>query len=228
MTNKKCSVTNCDKKLKAKGYCQTHYMRLRRHGTTNDPVSTKAKCSIESCNDYSKARGFCYKHYHSYMKYDDPFHSNRRRIGRAPCKIESCEGFNHGGGYCQKHKYRLEKYGGIDDKLLKQRPRGSGSIDKHGYKIVVCPEWLGYRKNYRIPEHRLVMSEHLGRRLLPDETVHHKNGIRTDNRLENLELWSSSHPAGQKVEDKLLWAHEIIDLYEGQKDTKNNGSKKQS
>ena len=121
MTNKKCSVTNCDKKLKAKGYCQTHYMRLMRHGTTNDPVSTKAKCSIESCNDYSKARGFCYKHYHSYMKYDDPFHSNRRRIGRAPCKIESCEGFNHGGGYCQKHKYRLEKYGGIDDKLLKIR-----------------------------------------------------------------------------------------------------------
>jgi hypothetical protein len=57
------------------------------------------------------------------------------------------------------------------------------------------------------------MSRHLGRELYPGETVHHKNGVRDDNRLENLELWSSSHPHGQRVEDKVAWAKEILALY---------------
>jgi len=58
------------------------------------------------------------------------------------------------------------------------------------------------------------MEQHLGRALLPEESVHHINGVRHDNRLENLELWSSSHPAGQRVSDKVAWAREILALYE--------------
>jgi hypothetical protein len=57
------------------------------------------------------------------------------------------------------------------------------------------------------------MEQILGRPLLGSENVHHINGVRDDNRPDNLELWSTSQPGGQRVEDKVAWAIELLALY---------------
>lgn len=85
-------------------------------------------------------------------------------------------------------------------------------IKRHGYVYVSIPS-LVTGKKHAMFEHRYVMSKHLGRDLMVEETVHHLNGIRHDNRLENLELFSSRHGPGQRVVDKVTFAIEMLRLY---------------
>jgi len=82
----------------------------------------------------------------------------------------------------------------------KRRANQKPFLDKSGYLIHWRVKGSG-KKGYQQPEHRYVMEQILGRKLLPHETVHHKNGIRHDNRPENLELWSGRHGRGQRESD---------------------------
>lgn len=89
--------------------------------------------------------------------------------------------------------------------------RGSRYFAKqYGYWELVV--WEGDERR-RISEHRYVMEQKLGRPLRPGENVHHRNGDRTDNRPENLELWIRPQPTGCRVQDAVARAREIIDLY---------------
>lgn len=93
---------------------------------------------------------------------------------------------------------------------------GTGRYVKNGYIMVFQkghPRTTGGRNNY-VLEHILVMEKQLGRYLEADENVHHKNGIKDDNSVKNLELWVKPQPSGIRAKDAVIWAKEILARYE--------------
>lgn len=72
---------------------------------------------------------------------------------------------------------------------------------------------LGVKDRGWVLEHRYVMAQHLGRPITAKETVHHGPQGKTDNSLGNLELWTGRHPRGQRAEDVVAYAREMLGVY---------------
>lgn len=164
------------------------------------------KCSVEDCKSttYSSGTIYCIMHYTRVRRYGDINITKRKSRTRLKkqCIIEDCSGPHCGLGYCANHYRRFKKYG--DPLVIKYT--GEGYTNSKGYRVL----WINGKHK---TEHTVIMEHKIGRKLLPNENVHHINGVKTDNRPENLELWVKSQPSGQRVKDIIKWAKEILDTY---------------
>jgi hypothetical protein len=148
-----------------------------------------ARCAVESCDRMRDTRDWCSKHYQRWKACGDPLAPKRYGLNTTNNKFMQ-RGEHHptwkGGRYLRSDGEYVHVWNG------KRNAKGRMIYEK---------------------EHRVVMEQHLGRALLTHENVHHINGNKLDNRLDNLELWSTSQPAGQRVVDKIAWAKEILKEY---------------
>jgi hypothetical protein len=207
----KCSVDGCEKQAKTRGLCMTHYAAARRSGL---PLvfrtSGATNCSATRCDRAAVSSGLCERHWARARRREIAEALERGEIPPGErtkpevyplCVIEGCTRRTvrgqSVGGRCKHHNRLLRRKQARVPHHEKKR-----GLTCEGYVVV------GGKR-----EHRLVMEAFLGRPLQANENVHHKNGVKTDNRIENLELWVRSQPSGQRVSDQVAWAREILNTY---------------
>lgn len=182
-------------------------------------VKATRVCSVDSCDrtdrDGRIVKTWCWTHYMRWYKHGDPTYTAPPRPPLPPCSVDGCERPRHTNGMCGKHAWRVRSHG--DPHAVLPQPvgedhfrwKGGRRIDTNGYVIISTPGNTKVRQF----EHRLVMEEMLGRPLYDGENVHHINGVRDDNRPENLELWVVHQPRGQRPADLVEWAEEVLRRY---------------
>ena len=212
-----CSIPDCERVHYARTWCALHYKRWSIHGAPvpkpkkHPIVGVDRRCSYcketKDLSAFAKNQGECRE---CRKRHNEAHYSQGRKCADCGTRILNQNKY----GWCRPCYQKNRR----DRNLIKDRP--GWHRNAQGY-IVLSGQYghpNAWKERGLLLEHVKVMSEMMGRPLRAGETVHHKNGVRDDNRPENLELWSRAHPPGQRVGDLVEWAREILDLYEHEYD----------
>lgn len=176
-----------------------------------------AVCLINNCEKDGVSRyqdgKICPMHYQRWKRGVDMTAPKQGLPRKGICATPGCGYAIKTRGVCRTcYEYVLRNE---EPKLFRRRGTYSKEkkTDKRGYVMWYDPTSPYASVSGWVLEHRHVVGESLGRGFYPGENVHHKNGNRSDNRIENLELWVTFQPSGQRPEDLVKWAKEILDRY---------------
>ena len=213
---KKCQVDGCYKNMLAQGRCSQHYTSAVRSGEISrkpQKIVNSGPCPVQDCGKPKYGAGFCQAHYERFRKYGDPLGLAAKKTGN-PCTTSGCAGLSVALGMCRNCYANFKRHGHAEKRSDWFNKRSQKIIDLKGYVYVYAGKHVNANRSSRVAEHRLTMSNFLGRPLYKNENVHHKNGDKADNRLENLELWVTTQPSGQRPLDLIKWARSILETYE--------------
>lgn len=202
----------CTKAVQAQGWCPMHYQRVCKTGnlgpvgTTRPPLKDRKCKHPDGCSRSMRggALGWCSMHYERVRTTGDPgpaysvTRSGFRRGVEVCTHPGGCARKSKSKGLCMMHLKRLKNIGHV------------GPVEPYADLLTWTVTPQGYVAKGGAYQHRVVMEEQLGRPLREFENVHHKNGVRHDNRPENLELWCVPQPCGQRAIDLAQW---VIDAY---------------
>lgn len=186
-----CEAADCDREIYARGHCSRHYKQLLRHGEVI-PDRAPSKCAADGCERRAVTRGWCHGHYLRWSRTGDvKADVALARLPRKTCTVDECNRTSHAHGLCSSHLSRSRQHGTPQAEIPLKVVTGQGSLS-HGYWKVPVPLELRHLVNGETSalEHRLLMAQHLGRPLRPDESVHQRNLQKTCCHGRSFRTWN--------------------------------------